>query len=143
MQGMSESAKPTKENPLRTSVGDFWVDDDEIIHTIVIPMEEHGIEQAKLYVSYHNRLSYGSPRLLFSDIRQVNIGASRAARKWYTSPEATALKRGMAILVDSPLATMAGNMFMALSRPPYPTRLFRDKKMAMDWLHSLDEHSQD
>ncbi len=42
----------------------------------------------------------------------------------------------MAMLVSSPVQRMIGNLFVLISRPPYPTRLFKDEESGLDWLRA-------
>ena len=124
-----------------TPIADLWMDDDNIIHIHFKTTDEHGIDEARVVVSAHNQLAAGQPCLVLANIQDVKVGADRAARKYYVSEESSKYKLGMAMLVQSPMQRMLGNIFVKLSRPPYPTRLFSQADKAKEWLHRVGTES--
>jgi hypothetical protein len=44
----------------------------------------------------------------------------------------------MAMVVGSPVQRMLGNIFLKISRPPYPSQLFADEGSALLWLKTFD-----
>ena len=73
------------------------------------------------------------PTVVLVDARPVR-SMSRAAQQRTAE---TAAERGtlaVAILVESPVSVLLGNFYLRLSRPVYPTRLFRDEAEARAWL---------
>jgi len=51
-------------------------------------------------------------------------------------PELGQTTAAVAILTQSKLARMLGNLFMQLERSPYPNRLFDDEAAAIAWLRN-------
>lgn len=134
---MTKTTKPTKENPLCKPVANFWVDDFGIVHIKLNAVKHHGIEEARVLVDIHNELAENVPCPVLCDLLAVQVGADRAARMHYVTGEASRLKTGLAMLVNSPIQTMLGNIFLRMNRPPYPTRLFRNHADAMTWLKTF------
>lgn len=124
-----------------TEIADVWIDPQRIVYICFKESERHGIEEAQEVVEAHNQLADGVPVCVLADIRAVKVGADRAARKYYVSPESSEFKSGMAMLVSSPMQRMLGNIFLKLNRPPYPTRLFSQEEEALKWLDQLNSES--
>ena len=84
----------------------------------------------------------GEGRLLI-DIRQIG-SITREARAHFASDETSDLGAvGLALLVDSVFSKVIGNFYMTISRPKHTTRLFTNKKMAIEWLSSLPKLPSD
>ena len=76
----------------------------------------------------------GALALTLVDARTVRT-MTRAAQDLSASVPA----KGVAILVGNPVSVLLGNVFLTLSAPDYPTRLFRSEPEARAWLLSLDQ----
>lgn len=122
---------------IETPIADLWKDTEGIVHIHFKPTERHGAGEAHRVVDAHNELAEGTPCLVLADIKDVTVGANRAARVHYVSHESSKYKLGMAMLVQSPMQRMLGNIFLRINRPPYPTRLFSQKEDALEWLRRL------
>lgn len=72
-------------------------------------------------------------RAVLIDARKAR-SMTREAQDLTASPEMKAYNRCLAILVDSPVSVVIANIFSAVVRPPYPTRLFRGEVEARAWL---------
>jgi len=127
--------------PIQTPFAEFWRKNN-IIFIRFKATDRHGIEEAKILVELHNKLSEGEKTPVLADLRGITTGADRAARKYYAGEESAEFKLGMAMLVDSPFQRMLGNIFLSLGSPPYPTKLFGIESEALDWLTSLTDDSQ-
>ena len=124
---------------IETPVASLWIDEEKIIHIRFKATDQHGLEEARIVVSAHNQLASGKSCAVLADIQEVTVGADRAARVHYVSEESSKYKLGMAMLVNSPMQRMIGNIFFKLNRPPYPTRLFSQQTDALQWLRELEE----
>ena len=117
-----------------TEIADIWIDANRIIHVDFRDSDLHGLPQAQSITEAHNQLAKGTPCPVLADIQSVRVGADRQARKHYVSAEASQMKTAMAMLVQSPMQRMLGNIFFKINRPPYPTRLFSEEEEAVNWL---------
>ena len=122
---------------IELSVADVWGDEGGVIWMRFKPCEVHTLEDAIAVVKAHNTLAGETPAPVIADIREVSVGADRLAREYYVSEESSRLKIGMAMLVNSPLQRMLGNVFFRINRPPYPSKMFSDEGKALAWLDSL------
>ena len=114
------------------------MDEQEIIWLRFKEIGVHGIEEAKDVVDAHEQISGPVKARVLSDLRGLRTGADRHARAYYISERGARYKLCMAMLVDSPLQSIIGNIFIRVSRPPYPTKLFTNEEEAVAWLQSFD-----
>ena len=124
-------------NKIETTVADLWMDTEGLIHIHFKPTTAHGAAEACEVVEAHNELAAGVPCLVLANIQGVTVGANRAARQHYVSPVSAKYKLGMAMLVQSPMQRMLGNIFLRINRPPYPTRIFSHEQEALQWLRGI------
>jgi hypothetical protein len=118
-------------------IADVWIDDEDIIWIVFNSTNAHTLDDAMQVVAAHNRLADDQPRAILADLRKINVGANRRARKYYVSEEASRLKLAMAMVTRSSIQRMAGNLFLKLSKPPYPTRIFASTPEAIVWLQTF------
>jgi len=126
---------PTQSQRIELDVASVWRDQTGVIHVRFNPGVPHGLAAAQQVVEAHVRLADGQTCVVLADIRNVSKGADRSARKYYVSEEGAYLKSAMAMVADSPIQRMIGNLFLQISRPPYPTRLFGNPQDALAWLN--------
>ena len=115
-----------------------WEDSKkDIIVMTFLRTDHHTLEDAKAVVDAHHRLCEGKKTGVLADITRTATGADGEARRYYVSEEASVMKKGMAMLVKSPLQRMLGNIFFRMNSPPYPSKLFTNRGKALRWLRSL------
>ena len=124
-------------NTISQHIADIWIDDEDIIWIVFNSTSTHTLDDAKQIVEAHNALADHRPRAILADLRKINVGANRSARKYYVSDEASRLKLAMAMVTSSSIQRMAGNLFLKLSKPPYPARIFPDTPEAIRWLKTF------
>ena len=60
---------------------------------------------------------------------------TREARTFFAeSPENSAVSSKVALMVESPATRIIGNMFLRVSKPRIPTKMFQDRDAARAWL---------
>jgi hypothetical protein len=59
--------------------------------------------------------------------------ADKDARN-YLAKEGSSYTKGVAVMVDSPMSKIIGNIYLGLNKPTTPTRLFTDKNEAVEFL---------
>lgn len=68
-----------------------------------------------------------------SDVRNLR-SIDRAARAYCAGPVPVGVCLAVAVIVDSPLSRVIGNIFLGLNKPRVPLRLFSDVSEAEAWL---------
>ncbi len=131
-------ADPEVEIPadaLRLATGHIWQADDGIVHCHQDAGTEIEVEDIKAFEeAVHSFYDGEVPVLVYSDatgVRSSPAEANKAAGVPMPFVGALAVRGGTAV------SRALVNLFMKVSRPPYPTRLFRDRESALQWLHSL------
>lgn len=118
----------------RTEKTEIWMGEEGIIWMVyfkpntVIEMDDV-IANQKINQSLYD----GTPSLFLVDIRNVK-STNREVRQHGVSEDTIKRTGAMAILVDSLLTKSIGNVYMKLTKPPYPTQMFLDEDRAIEWL---------
>jgi hypothetical protein len=110
----------------------FWVDDDGIVRAVAKAINQT-TEQAAENLRVFAELADGTRRPVVIDTSQVK-GLSREARGIYSGTEAARIWTACALVVSSSvIARTLGNFIIAVSRPPFPTRMFETVDEALVW----------
>lgn len=71
----------------------------------------------------------------------ANISAlknpSKEARDYLGTPEVVALLKANAIVANSTLPKIIGNLYLMFSKPNIPTKIFTDEAAALAWLQQF------
>lgn len=109
------------------------LDDEGILTFILHDKCEYTIDDAKENVGIAKKFCNGKPAPLCVDMAGM-LSVDKASREYGTSDELANQFTAMAMLARSKVGVIIGNMFIGFNKPPIPTKLFTDKKKAMDWL---------
>ncbi len=99
-------------------------------------VSHHNLEDAKQIVEAHNKLADGRKCPVLANLRGVKVGADKAARNHYVTTEAAKYKSAMAMVTESAFQRTLGALFLYLSRPPYPSKMFKNEVDALQWLET-------
>jgi len=124
-------------DPLQLRIARAWKDDQGIVWFRFRPSDSHSLADAREIVAAHVALAEGTDSPVLADLRGTSTGADRDARTYYSSSEGAHLKSAMAMVVDSPVQRMLGNIFLRFNKPPYPTRLLAGPDEAIEWLEQF------
>lgn len=75
-----------------------------------------------------------SPPLFLADIRSAKNVSKEVRDTLSNHPLAVRLASKVAVLVNSSLSQILGNLFIRFSKPPYPTKIFSQEEKAAKWL---------
>ncbi len=113
--------------------GITWLDDSGIVIAVganhAIHTLEHAIENHKIIAE----LAGGIRRPFLIDMTDVKA-MSHAARDYYAGPEPPKAITAVAILTTSSIGKMVANLFLSLTKPVLPTKMFTDFEEAKNWL---------
>ena len=116
---------------ITTRTSTVEIDQDGIIIATILPDVHGTLADATENIAVMETLSQGRPFLLLLDMRQI-LSQDRDARYAYTN--AAIQPRALAIVVESAVSRITGNLFVTIKRPIFPSRLFTDMDSAMTWL---------
>lgn len=107
---------------------------DGILRIKIAKNAELDIDESKELVE---KLNFNNQKwLVFADMRELKY-QSKASRDYLASEIATQHAKAMALFANSSVSTFLGNLYILLSKPEIPTRLFTSEANAMKWLKKL------
>jgi hypothetical protein len=120
---------------IRTRVAKFWLREDGIVQFVVDPGCEYTLADAREGFETIIKVSKGKLRPLLADGRNLKSLDSGARQ------ESAAFEEAMsgALLIDSPVSRIIGNVFINFSKPMIPVRLFTSEAEAIQWLKGFLE----
>ncbi|MCA9670183.1 MAG: STAS/SEC14 domain-containing protein [Myxococcales bacterium] len=116
----------------------YWDSDHEIVFAEMLPVA-HDADDARTNISAQAKLrdSLGRKQTrILVDMRNVGKMTSHA-RKVYAAPEAASVQRAAALVIKSRFGAMMANLFIPLSKPISPTRMFTREQDALAWLEQF------
>ncbi|HLG03232.1 MAG TPA: STAS/SEC14 domain-containing protein [Bacteroidia bacterium] len=97
------------------------------------------LEVAKKCVADRIAFVEGRSYACMIDMRGIHM-VSKEARDYFADEGSTLITAG-ALIIGNPLTRMLGNIFLQVSKPKVPLRLFSDEKNAMQWLKKQEYKS--
>lgn len=112
--------------------GPVWLDGSGILITITTTQVQT-LQDAKENMKITWAAGNGIPRPLLIDISRTRA-MSKEAREEYTAPESRKHITAVALLTNSNVGRMVGNLFINLNKHVVPIKLFTDPVKGRDWL---------
>lgn len=125
-----------KSKVIETQTAKIILSEDGFIRYNVLPGAEVTIEDVKAYVRIPVELIKEEKLLNLTDMREVK-SITREARDYLVGEEATKITKACALLVNSPLSKIIGNIFLGLNKPVYPAKIFTSEEKALEWLRGF------
>lgn len=122
-----------KEKVHKTRVAEIWRGEDGIVRNVFLPQAEVTLPDAIEINKANIEVGGGNKIVCLIDARKVK-SSDREVREFGSRPETIEQLTASAILVGSPLSKTIGMLFIKLSPPPYPSRLFTSETEALEWL---------
>jgi len=126
------------EKKIETRTEIIYLGEEGIVYCIARKGTILEIDDAKENVQAIAKVIGNGKAPVFVDIRQSE-GASKEARKYFTSNEVAEIQSAVAMLVDSGFSKLIGNFFIGLNKPIFPLKLFTSKDEAVYWLKNFIE----
>ena len=119
--------KPRFENEYAS----FWIEAG-IVYFVYKPNSVVSLEAARKIVEDRVWFQKQQDFPIYCDIRGMK-SADKEARN-YLAKEGSSYARAVAVVVDSPMSKIIGNIYLGLNKPITPSRLFTDQKDAIEYL---------
>jgi hypothetical protein len=119
--------KPRFENDFAS----FWIEGG-IVYFVYKPNSVVSLEAARKIVDDRIKFQKQKDFPIYCDIRGMK-SADKDARN-YLAKEGSSYARAVAVVVDSPMSKIIGNIYLGLNKPITPSRLFTDEKDAVEYL---------
>ena len=109
----------------------MWLRPDGIVQLVWEPGVPIGVEDCVAAGDTMDALAGGQKHPLMADTRAGGPSDRASAHELIRRDEFVS---AIAVIVNTPLRRMLGNLFIARSRPTLPLRLFVDEASALAWL---------
>jgi hypothetical protein len=109
----------------------IWLE-NEIVHVLYKKGAIIGLKMAKEIVALRLELQKGNSYDAIAYINDVAT-VSPDARSYLALEGSQGVKK-VALITNSSISTLLGNIFIQINKPPRPTRLFKNKEAALKWL---------
>ncbi|EKD52435.1 MAG: hypothetical protein ACD_62C00022G0002 [uncultured bacterium] len=121
-----------KQAPIETRTNLIWMDagirHDEIKENAMLTLE-HAQEVISAYIKSSKGDSV--PTLVdYSKLKSMG----KDAREFFAGRQCQGVVKAMAIVVGSPVSEITASLFVNLSKPKFPTKIFTNKQEAQVWL---------
>jgi len=127
-----------KDNHIKNKYHEIWLEDG-IIHGVYSPdLKTIDINIAKQLVNDRLKISQEIVRPVLADTSNVK-SVTREAEKYMATGIAMQYLNATAILVHSRVAKLISNIYIRLSHPSIPTKVFIDKGKALTWLKQFKQ----
>jgi hypothetical protein len=119
---------------IETRTARIYLGDDGIVRIdIVLPDARITVTDSQEYSEALARVCQGKRRPILVDMRNVR-SSDRASRDFANNDQGPLIISAFALLGNSLVTMMIGNLFVKLTRPPFPTRLFQNEVEVLQWL---------
>ncbi|MEK6256192.1 MAG: hypothetical protein N2C13_02600 [Chloroflexota bacterium] len=118
-----------------SSIAEIWIDDNGICRAVLAPLSDIGIQETKEFFVIQKQILADKRVPVLFDMRGLN--SSTVESRTYAAQHARELQAtAIAILDNTSLGHVLGNLFVRLSKPHYPTKLFSKENEAIVWLNT-------
>ena len=115
-------------------IGLIWIDEDGIFRLEINAMSEIVVEDIHEINRTWEHLTNGRTMVpVLANMRNIK-SATREARNAGLNEISIEATSALGLIVGSPVSAAIGNLFLRLTRPPYPTRIFTNENTARLWL---------
>ncbi len=127
---------------IETRVTRMHLGEDGIFRVIYLPGAEIVLSDVQEVSRLRVHLTGDGRVPMYTDAREVK-SVTREARNHGASSGEFSSPTALGILVGSPVSKVLGNLFIGLSKPSYPTRLFTSEEEAIAWLQTFTEQDME
>ena len=120
---------------VQNRVEKIWLREDGIVQDFVLPGAEYTLEDAKQGLAAIDQVSNGKLHPMLVDLRNIKT-MERAAREDLATVKGVT---SIAVLIDSALSRMIGNVLITFSKPTLPARIYNSEAAAIEWLKEFME----
>ena len=109
----------------------MWLRPDGIVQVVLAPRAVIVLEDAIAATEAVTQLMGGRRSPMLVDLHDASRQDRAALREFARRGDVVS---AIALIVGTPLSRMMGNLFVSMSKPLFPTRLFDNEASALAWL---------
>jgi hypothetical protein len=118
--------------PYDIPLSTMWFDEHGIFCSVTkknASITKEALEDSFKYIRKHA----GDKKICWlGDVTNASFPTKEA--RDYSGDETPKIVEALAIIVNSEISKLVANAFLALKKPPYPTKMFTSEKDAREWL---------
>ena len=118
--------------PFETIVGHVTILEDKILYINHKPVVDSA-EKVEQHINSMRAILGEGKFYILADIRKT-VKTTKAARDTFKTDLVRSFAAGSAILVDSGISRILGNMVLTFTKLPFPSKLFTNQEKALSWL---------
>ncbi|MFI5172188.1 MAG: hypothetical protein ACHQFW_07335 [Chitinophagales bacterium] len=118
-----------------TPLSTMWFGDDGIFYSITkkdVVITKEGLIDSFRFIQER---SGGKMICWIGDISQATFPTQEA--RDYAGEETPKFIKALALVTNSEISKLIANVFIALKKPPYPTKMFTNEKDAETWIRQF------
>ncbi|MEX0968573.1 MAG: hypothetical protein WD077_15180 [Bacteroidia bacterium] len=112
----------------------IWIEDD-IVFVLFRPKVHYDLALARKVVAERLQVTGNRRLCMIGDLTEMDP-ATKEARAYFSSEEATKNIISGAFITPSKFIEIATNLWLSFNKPAVPVRLFTDKEKAIEWVKS-------
>jgi hypothetical protein len=125
-----------EQNKQKTSQGEAWMGEDEILYQAYAPGAELRLEDSlDEFRVYQSTFCREGKRPIVVNITNIKT-VSKESRNIYTSEEMGNIISAAALIVGNPVSRIIGNFYMGISKTRMQVRMFTSTHEAITWLRN-------
>ena len=109
----------------------MWLRPDGIAVVVWVPGVTAHLEDATACIEATEQVTGGRRCPLLVNMMNTGPQDRKTRAEWTRRSD---LLSAVALVVGTPLSRVVGNLFLRVSRPPFPVRLFDNEESALMWL---------
>ena len=123
---------------VETKTSQFWLDEDGILWVKTLPQAYYTLADAQRNVAIMHQLAGSIKRPVLVEMKQIK-GMAGDARSYSAGDAVVSITSALAMVIDSPLGKVLGNLWLGINKPPFPTKMFNSETAAVGWLKGFLE----
>lgn len=121
-----------KNERFKTRNATMWLEEDGIVHAVYTSGARETIDDAIEDSAMQAKVARGKKKPILVDMRGFK-NMDRGAREYFAK-ESAKITTAAALLVDTPVSKVLGNLLIGLNRLSHPVKLFTSEAEAVEWL---------
>ena len=123
---------PVDISTYETKLSTMWLDESGILCSVFKKGTIISMKNLVDSFEYTKKLAKGKKLFLLADLTDISV-PNKEVRD-FAAVETPKFVSAYAIITNSPLSNLLANMYLMLTKPPYPTKMFTNEKEAKAWL---------
>lgn len=123
----------TQSKVIHTSFSKVWLGDDGICRVVLQPYVVVGLAEMQENLAAQKKVIGKGKGPVLVDMRAIN-NSTHEAREFGAGEEFNQVVTAVAIIENTRVGEILGNLFINFSNPLFPTNMFTSEEKAVEWL---------